>query len=206
MDEDYKQHWEKVYKTKNPDQVSWTQEKPQISLEFIESLNLSKNAKIIDVGGGESKLVDFLLDFGYENITVLDISSTALEKTKIRLGKRASKVKWITSNIVDFQPEESYELWHDRATFHFLTQKKDIQKYIEITSKYVSKVMIIGTFSKSGPEKCSGLNIKQYSCEELEKQFQNNFKILNCVEELHKTPFDTIQNFIFCSFKKNSKP
>lgn len=197
-----KQHWETVYENKTPDQVSWTQEKPEISLELIRETNLPKTAKIIDIGGGDSKLVDFLLDAGYENITVLDISGKSLERAKKRLGNKANEVQWIVSNIMSFEPTETYNLWHDRAAFHFLTTKEDIEKYISIVDEFVSERLIIGTFSKQGPTKCSGLEISQYDDHGLEKVFENHFEKVKCLSTDHHTPFETVQNFQFCSFKK----
>lgn len=197
-----KSHWENVYETKNPDQVSWTQETPKTSLDFIRSFQLNKKAKIIDIGGGDSNLVDHLLAEGYENITVLDISAKALEKAKARLGAKAKKVTWVVSDVVDFKPETTYDVWHDRAAFHFLIAPEQIQKYIKITSKNVTGYLVIGTFSKNGPLKCSGLEITQYSEEELKNKFKNNFTPLNCFTEDHITPFNTTQNFLFCSYKK----
>ncbi|HRW43655.1 MAG TPA: class I SAM-dependent methyltransferase [Flavobacteriaceae bacterium] len=199
---DRKNHWEKVYQTKNPDQVSWTQEIPKTSLEFIHSLGLNKNAKIIDIGGGDSKLVDHLLNEGYHNITVLDISDKAIEKAKKRLGENATKVNWIVSDITEFEPHSSFDVWHDRATFHFLTSEEQIKKYIKIATKCVSGYLIIGTLSSDGPKKCSGLDIKQYNEEELSSTLKNGFDKIQCVTEDHLTPFDTTQNFLFCSFKK----
>lgn len=199
---DHKNHWENVYETKNPDQVSWTQKKPQTSLDFIHSFGLGKEAKIIDIGGGDSNLVDFLLEEGYENITVLDISAKALEKAKERLGNKAENVKWIVTDITEFQPDETYDIWHDRAAFHFLTTSEQISKYVEITEKAVSEFMILGTFSKTGPFKCSGLEITQYDEESMTVQFKESFEKIDCKIEDHTTPFDTVQNFIFCSFKK----
>lgn len=198
---DRKNHWETVYNTKNPDEVSWTQEVPQISLDFIHSLQLDKSARIIDVGGGDSKLVDYLLNEGFENVTVLDISGKALERAKKRLGDKAHKVKWVESDILKFNPQETYDVWHDRAAFHFLTEPEQIQTYVELTKKVVDGHMILGTFSENGPKKCSGLDIKQYNEEAMEATFQN-FEKIHCSTEDHKTPFNTTQNFIFCSFKK----
>ena len=202
MESNRKNHWETVYETKQPNEVSWTQENPKTSIDFIRETHIEKSAKIIDIGGGDSKLVDFLLEEGYENITVLDISSSALERAKKRLGKNAEKVSWIASDITEFKPDTSYDIWHDRATFHFLTTGEQINKYIEITEKWVSGFLIIGTFSNQGPKKCSGLEIKQYSETELEKQFSNRFKKLKCISEDHTTPFETKQNFTFCAFEK----
>jgi trans-aconitate methyltransferase len=203
MESKRKNHWENVYENKQPNEVSWTQENPKTSLDFIFETNLDKTAKIIDIGGGDSKLVDFLLEEGYENITVLDISEKALERAKKRLGKNAEKVNWIVSDITEFKPETSYDIWHDRATFHFLTTTEQIEKYAELTEKWVSDFLIIGTFSENGPTKCSGLDIKQYSESKLEKQFSERFKKLKCITEDHVTPFETTQNFTFCAFEKN---
>jgi trans-aconitate methyltransferase len=202
MESNKKNHWETVYETKQPNEVSWTQENPKTSIDFINNTNLGKSARIIDIGGGDSKLVDFLLEEGFENITVLDISEKALERAKKRLGKNAEKVNWIASDITEFKPETTYEIWHDRATFHFLTTGEQIKKYVEITEKWVSGFLIIGTFSDQGPKKCSGLDIKQYSETELENQFSNRFKKLKCITEDHVTPFETKQNFTFCAFEK----
>ena len=197
-----KNHWETVYETKSPEQVSWTQEVPKTSLDFINSFKLEKTAKIIDIGGGDSKLVDYLLEEGYENITVLDISAKALEKAQKRLGAKAKKVTWIISDITAFKPETVYDIWHDRATFHFLTTPEKIQKYIEIATKAVNGFLIIGTFSENGPLKCSGLVITQYSQDKLTTEFSEAFEKISCLNEDHKTPFDTFQNFLFCSFRK----
>lgn len=202
---DTKQHWETVYKNKTPDQVSWTQEKPEVSLEMIHGSKLPKTAKIIDIGGGDSKLVDFLLEEGYQNITVLDISANALERTKKRLGTKASQVQWVVSDIISFEPTEKYDLWHDRAAFHFLTTKEAIETYTSITNRFVTERLIIGTFSKEGPTKCSGLEISQYDTERLAAVFQDHFEKTKCLTSDHVTPFETIQNFQFCSFKKLRK-
>ena len=202
MNLDRKKHWETVYKTKNPDQVSWTQESPKTSLEFIHSFGLKKSVKIIDIGGGDSKLVDYLLDEGFENVTVLDISAKSLEKAKDRLGEKANKVNWIVSDITEFEPNMTFDVWHDRATFHFLTTTEQIAKYIKIARKSVNGFLTIGTFSKNGPEKCSGLEIKQYNEDELTLELENGFEKIKCVTEDHLTPFGTKQNFLFCSFKR----
>lgn len=202
MDINRKNHWDTVYETKQPNEVSWTQEKPTTSLDFIRETHLDKSAKIIDIGGGDSKLVDFLLEEGYENITVLDISAKALERAKKRLGKNAEKVQWIVSDITEFKPETAYDIWHDRAAFHFLTTAEQIKKYSEITQEWVNSFLIIGTFSENGPKKCSGLDITQYSELEMEKQFSDGFKKLKCITEDHLTPFETKQNFTFCILTK----
>jgi 2-polyprenyl-3-methyl-5-hydroxy-6-metoxy-1,4-benzoquinol methylase len=204
MDNTRKKHWELVYETKNPEQVSWTQDVPRTSLEFIHSFNLPKTARIIDIGGGDSRLVDCLLDEGYENITVLDISAAALEKTQKRLGARAAKVNWIVSDVTAFKPAETYDVWHDRATFHFLTTGNEIQQYIHTAEKFVKGYITIGTFSKNGPDKCSGLPVKQYSEETLSETLEKGFVKVRCITEDHITPFATKQHFLFCSFKRNT--
>lgn len=204
MNNERKKHWETIYETKNFDQVSWMQEIPKTSLDFINSFELNKSAKIIDIGGGDSKLVDFLLAEGFENITVLDISAKALEKAKIRLGKNSEKVNWIVSDITDFEPQTNYELWHDRAAFHFLTTNEQIEKYISTAQKSVTGYLTIGTFSENGPQKCSGLEIKQYTEESLSEKLNIAFEKIRCISEDHTTPFNTKQNFLFCSFKRQA--
>ncbi len=196
-----KNHWENVYSTKQPNEVSWTQEVPATSLKIINSFNLDKSAAIIDVGGGDSKLVDFLLSDGYTNITVLDISGEALERAKKRLGTKANNVKWIETDITAFEPTEQYVVWHDRAAFHFLTTPEQITNYVNRASNWVTGYIAIGTFSENGPKKCSGLDITQYSEDKLENTFKG-FERIECITEDHTTPFNTTQNFIFCSFKK----
>ena len=204
MNSDRKKHWETVYKTKNPNEVSWTQEFPKTSLAFIKSFGLDKTARIIDIGGGDSKLVDYLLNEGFEKITVLDISKKALEKARIRLGEKAAKVNWIATDVLDFKPSEMYDVWHDRATFHFLTTQQEIEKYKSIVEKAVDCFLVIGTFSENGPLKCSGLEICQYSEQKLTATFRKNFDKMEAVIEDHQTPFSTTQNFLYCSFKKKS--
>ena len=196
------EHWENVYSTKKPQEVSWTQEKPVHSLNLISTLGLPKNAKIIDVGGGDSNLVDFLLDEGYQNITVLDISQKAIERAQMRLGEKAQRVTWIVSDIVDFEPSETYDVWHDRATFHFLTSVEQIQKYVSTVSKALSGKLILATFSDEGPLKCSGLEISQYTPEKLTSIFSEHFILEESFTDDHTTPFNTLQNFLYCMFSK----
>jgi 2-polyprenyl-3-methyl-5-hydroxy-6-metoxy-1,4-benzoquinol methylase len=202
METKTKNHWETVYETKNADQVSWTQEVPKTSLDFIASFGLTKKSKIIDIGGGDSKLVDYLLNEGFENITVLDISAKALAKAQNRLGDNAKKINWVVSDITEFEPKTTYDIWHDRATFHFLTTTEQVSKYMETARKSVNGYLTIGTFSENGPTKCSGLDIKQYNEETLTNELNNGFDKIRCVTEDHLTPFDTTQNFLFCSFKR----
>lgn len=196
------EHWQKVYATKQPDEVSWTQEVPETSLAFIHSFGVNKNAAIIDIGGGDSKLVDYLLNEGFEDITVLDISAHALKRAQARLGENAQKVKWIVADITTFVPDRKYDVWHDRATFHFLTTEEQVATYLSIAQRAVQGYLVIGTFSEEGPEKCSGLHVKQYNEASLQEQLRKGFEKIKCVTEDHKTPFNTIQNFLFCSFKR----
>lgn len=199
---DRRAHWQQVYGTKSPEEVSWTQKRPSTSLEFIESFRLDKDAKIIDVGGGDSNLVDFLLDQGYSDITVLDISANALEKAQNRLGDRANKVNWVVSDITEFQPSTNYDLWHDRAVFHFLTDPGQVNIYLKLVNQYVSQYLVLGTFSEAGPTKCSGLEIQQYSEKSMMELFGEKFNKMKCRTEDHITPFGTKQNFLYCGFRK----
>lgn len=199
-----KEHWENIYSIKAEDEVSWFQPYPKTSMEFVELFNLPLNANIIDIGGGDSHFVDALLNKGYKNVYVLDISENAIEKAKQRLGERASKVHWIVSDITEFEPPVQFDFWHDRAAFHFLTTEDKIYKYVSIAEDAIKRngYLILGTFSENGPTKCSGLDIKQYSEASMSARFEVAFDRIKCVTEDHRTPFDTTQNFLFCSFRK----
>ena len=201
-----KDHWEKIYNEKQLSELSWYQKKPVASLQFLKKFNLPETAKIIDAGGGDSFFVDNLLDLGFKDITVLDISKASLERAKARLGNRAKKIHWINSDIINFKPKEKYDFWHDRATFHFLTQDDEIKKYIKTIRDFVKPdgYLVIGTFSENGPEKCSGLKIKKYSENTLPERLKKFFRKIKCITVNHKTPFNTIQNFLFCSFQRLS--
>jgi len=201
---DRQAHWEKIYTTKAMDEVSWFQPKPETSLEIILGFNLPKTAKIIDVGGGDSFLVDHLLSLGFRDLTILDVSSSAIDRAKERLGEKAALVKWIVADAASFVPSESYDLWHDRAAFHFLTEEKEISHYVNTSNQFINTggYLVIGTFSTDGPTKCSGIEIKQYSTNLLTTLFNGSFKQLDCAKVNHHTPFNTTQNFIFCSFQK----
>jgi len=199
-----KSYWDDIYKSKSETDVSWFQSVPKKSLELISELNLDPNDSILDVGGGDSHLVDHLLDKGFKNLSVLDISSAALEKAKVRLGDKAELVKFIASDITKFKPIEKYRLWHDRATLHFLTKAEDIKTYLEIANQAIANggYLIVSTFSKTGPEKCSGLPILQYSDAELKSLFEKHFTNIKCFEDTHQTPWGTGQDFVYCGFKK----
>jgi ubiquinone/menaquinone biosynthesis C-methylase UbiE len=199
-----KEHWENVFKTKPLKEVSWYEPIPETSLSFFKESNISKSAKIIDIGGGDSFLADHLLKLGYTDITVLDISEAALDRAKLRLKDNADCIKWIVADAANFLPPENYDFWHDRAAFHFLTDKESISNYVETVQKYLNKNgnLVIGTFSENGPKKCSGLDIKQCSETTMTNQFKASFDKIKCIRIDHKTPFDTNQNFLFCWFKR----
>ncbi|WP_395054123.1 class I SAM-dependent methyltransferase [Flavobacterium sp.] len=199
-----KEHWEKVFSTKQENEVSWFQKNPFTSLEFISKFKLSKDAKIIDVGGGDSYFIDALLELGFTNLTLLDISANAIERIKTRLGEKAKNVTFIISDVLDFNCKEKYDFWHDRASFHFLLNQNQIEKYLEIVSNSIDKngIMVIGTFSENGPKRCSGLDIIQYNEVKMNEVFNTNFELIDSFIIDHQTPFDTIQNFIFVSFKR----
>lgn len=203
---DIKQHWEHIYNTKTLQEVSWYQSKPETSLKLIEQYQLPFSARIIDIGGGDSYLADYLLQAGYENITVLDISEAAIERAKARLGADAMRVNWIVTDITAFKPQQEYDCWHDRAAFHFLTDNTSIDTYTRIVEQAVvpGGLLIMATFSEQGPLKCSGIPIQQYSITSLTDQFKAGFTPLECFTIDHTTPFQTSQNFVFCSFKRTA--
>tara|TARA_R110000850_G_scaffold18580_4_gene57199 strand:- start:344765 stop:345382 length:618 start_codon:yes stop_codon:yes gene_type:complete len=199
-----KEHWEKVFTTKTETEVSWFQKKPETSIQLIQALKLPKDAKIIDIGGGDSYLIDSLIELGFTNLYLLDISENAILRSKNRLGAKADKVAFIVSDILDFKPTEKFDAWHDRASFHFLTDESDILKYKAIVSEALTSngSFVLGTFSTEGPLKCSGLDISQYSVEKILDLFEDTFEMENCFTEDHETPFETTQNFIFSHFIK----
>ncbi len=199
-----KEHWENIYQNKALHEVSWYQPKPETSIQIMQDLGIKKDAKIIDIGGGDSFLVDHLLELGFEDITILDISAKALERLKNRLGENAKKIHWIVADIGTAKLDGKYDFWHDRAAFHFLSDQKEIQNYIRNATNCLqpNANLTIGTFSTNGPKKCSGIEIKQYSETALTNCFQTNFKKKKCFTIDHETPSKTHQNFIFCSFKK----
>jgi 2-polyprenyl-3-methyl-5-hydroxy-6-metoxy-1,4-benzoquinol methylase len=201
---DSKDHWNKIYQNNSAKEVSWYQPVPTTSLDFVKQFNLSKNAKIIDVGGGDSFFVDHLLNMGYQDITVLDISEKAIEKARQRLGNQSSKIKWITADAASFHTNVKYDLWHDRAAFHFLTDEQEIDSYIETVNTSIKPegYLVIGTFSEQGPQTCSGIIIKQYSEQTMTDRFKNLFEKIKCLTIDHTTPSGSIQNFIFCSFRR----
>jgi len=194
---DRKKHWEKVYITKPSTEVSWYQPKPDLSLRLVRDTGLDEASPLIDVGGGASTLVDTLCNEGFTAITVLDVSASALARARDRLGERAEGIQWIETDITAFEPPRRYQLWHDRAVFHFLTEKKDRARYVEAMQRSLLPDchVIIMTFAIDGPRKCSGLDIIQYDAEKLQMELGNGFKLIESGHELHKTPMGGGQKF-----------
>lgn len=201
-----KNHWETIYQTNVLEEASWYQATPNMAIHFLNFFKIPKHAKIIDIGGGDSLLVDHLLDLGYTDVTVLDISEKALERAKKRMGSRASRVHWIVADVSQFRATEQYDFWYDRAAFHFLTKEEEIQAYQLRVQQGIKPggVLVIGTFSEQGPTTCSGIEIKQYSKVGLSQRFSPFFKTIKCLYTDHQTPSGAIQNFTFCSFTKVS--
>jgi 2-polyprenyl-3-methyl-5-hydroxy-6-metoxy-1,4-benzoquinol methylase len=199
-----KNHWEKIYNAKAPDRVSWYRPHLETSLALIERAAAKYSASIIDVGGGESTLVDDLLARGYENITILDVSQTAIYVTKKRLGLPAEQIHWLVADITDTQLEPgAYDVWHDRAVFHFLTASEQRAAYVRQVARAVKPGghVIVCTFGPEGPTKCSGLDVIRYDAESLHDQFGVHFRLVESSKELHRTPFGTTQQFLFCYCK-----
>lgn len=197
-----KKHWENIYQTKNIDGVSWYQETPYESIELIKKFSTTDSDMIIDIGCGKSFLADNLLKLNYKNITLVDISLNALKEVKERLNNKS--LNFIETDVLNLKLERTFDIWHDRAVFHFITNKKSIEKYISLCNEYIGEggKLIIGTFAEDGPLKCSGLEIKRYSVENLKELFKENFEFIEGFKKLHSTPFGTQQSFTFCVFRK----
>ena len=198
---DSQTHWENIYSIKTPDAVSWYRPHLEQSLELIRRAAPELSASIIDVGGGESTLVDDLIGQGYKNITVLDISRIAIEATRKRLGAVSGRVHWLVADITDTQLEHgAYDVWHDRAVFHFLTAPNARVAYVRQVANAVKPGghVIVSTFGPEGPTKCSGLDVVRYDAEKLHGEFGVHFRLLDSSKELHRTPFGTVQQFLYC--------
>jgi ubiquinone/menaquinone biosynthesis C-methylase UbiE len=202
-----REHWNHVYKTKPVDGVSWFQEHAEHSLQLIRGTGVSRDAAIIDVGGGASTLVDDLLNAGYSAITVLDLSAEALAAARKRLGAKSAEINWIEADITQVElPEQSYDIWHDRAVFHFLTSPEERKAYIETVLRTVKPGghVIIATFAEDGPLQCSGLPVKRYAANELHAEFGAPFTLLHHEKEEHHTPSGSMQKFIYCYCRKSA--
>lgn len=199
---DHKEHWNEVYKTQAPDDVSWYQTRPTTSLHLIKASGVAKDRGVIDVGAGASALVDFLLDGGFTKLAVLDISAIALQHARQRLGVRAAGVEWFEADVTDFRPPHRFGLWHDRAVFHFLTDPADRREYVETMSRALTPDghVIIATFAIEGPLKCSGLDVARYDALSLAAELGAGFQLREQVDENHLTPWNTEQRFSFFRF------
>ena len=202
---DKKQHWENVYQTKNGDEVSWYREHLDTSIKMILSTGVGKEAAIVDIGGGNSTLVDDLLDHGFVDVSVLDISGKAIRDSIKRLGSSSTRVNWIEADITKVDlPESHFDVWHDRAVFHFLTDAEDRRRYVDRVMRSVKPGghIVVASFGLEGPEKCSGLNVVRYSPDTMHDEFGDSFDLVNSVEETHNTPFGTTQEFVYCYCRK----
>ena len=200
-----KAHWEHIYESKDVREVSWFQEHAAQSIELIKKTGVSLGAKIIDVGGGASTLVDDFLDRNYSDITVLDISRAALRRSQDRLGQRASLVTWLELDITQAELHPNfYDVWHDRAVFHFLTQADERHRYVQAVRRSVKAGghIIVASFGLGGPEKCSGLSVVRYSAESMHREFGDDFNLIDTTTEVHHTPIETDQQFIYCYCRK----
>jgi 2-polyprenyl-3-methyl-5-hydroxy-6-metoxy-1,4-benzoquinol methylase len=198
---DQKLHWEKVYQTKQPTEVSWYRPHLEVSLQLIEEAARNRDDQIIDVGGGESTLVDDLLARGHQTLTILDVASTALDVAKRRLGDKAGKVNWLCGDVTNFAfARHQYDVWHDRAVFHFLTDLKDRAAYVSQVAHAVKPGghVIVATFGPEGPTQCSGLEVLRYSPDSLHDEFGASFQLVKHLTELHRTPAGSIQQFTYC--------
>jgi ubiquinone/menaquinone biosynthesis C-methylase UbiE len=201
-----KTHWENMYQTKLSTEVSWYQGIPELSLQLIQKTGISSDDPIIEVGAGASTLVDCLLEKGFQQLTVLDIATAAMQHTQARLGDNAKKVQWIEADITQFQPPQQYQYWHDRAVFHFLTDAQDRKNYLQVlqTALRPKGYAMIATFAADGPEKCSGLNVMRYDTQRMGEALGNRLKLLEVHHESHVTPSGGEQKFIYFLFQNNA--
>jgi 2-polyprenyl-3-methyl-5-hydroxy-6-metoxy-1,4-benzoquinol methylase len=197
-------HWENVYATKGEDEVSWFQENPAPSLELIATARLTPEAAIIDIGGGASRLVDGLLARGFQNVTVLDLSQSALGVAKARLGHAADRVRWVATDVTTWEPPHTYDLWHDRAAFHFLTEHASRSAYVDRLKKALKPAghVVIGTFAPDGPERCSGLPITRHDAVSLAATLGAEFELIDSRRHEHVTPWGSPQQFQFSIFRR----
>ncbi len=204
MKSETKIHWDNVYLSKDPTETSWYQKDPTVSLNLINDAGISHSSSIVDIGGGASVLVDKLLDQGFQDLTVVDISERALEHTKHRLANRADDINWIVADITEYEFQREYDLWHDRAVFHFLTNPEQRERYKQSLKNTLAPngYLILATFALDGPMKCSGLEVERYGTAKLQVELGNDFDLLKSVEENHQTPWGSEQKFTYCLFKK----
>lgn len=198
------EHWENVYQTKSSDEVSWYEPVPKQSLELIADAARDSRGRVIDIGGGQSFLVDHLLDLGFSHVAVLDISQTAIEATKARLGECADNVEWLVADITQAASLGQFDIWHDRAVFHFITDPEDRRHYVDLLKRSlpIGGHFVVGTFAKGGPEKCSGLPICQYDAATMQAELGSSFEPIKCSEYLHTTLSGKPQQFFFGVYKR----
>lgn len=203
-DLDRQNHWENVYATKGENEVSWFQEAPEPSLQLIELAGAIRTSGIIDIGGGASRLVDYLVSQGYEDVTVLDLSDAALASARSRIGDKADRVTWIAADVTVWEPSRTYDVWHDRAAFHFLTDPKDQMAYVARLRRALRPGghAIIGTFAPDGPERCSGLMVSRYDANSLAATLGSGFELIDTRRHEHATPWGAIQKFQFSTFRR----
>jgi 2-polyprenyl-3-methyl-5-hydroxy-6-metoxy-1,4-benzoquinol methylase len=199
-----KAHWEAVYATKGENEVSWFQENPAPSLELIALTRPTPRSAIIDIGGGASRLVDRLVAHGFGDVTVLDLSEAALASASARLGDSAKRVHWVTADVTQWHPAQAYDIWHDRAAFHFLTEPADRAAYVARLTQAIKPGghAIIGTFALDGPEKCSGLSVNRYDAASLGEALGDGFELIDARPHQHVTPWNAVQRFQFCVFRR----
>ncbi len=203
-DANRKAHWETVYTTKGENEVSWFQENPSPSLELIDLAGATPDSVIVDIGGGASRLVDHLVASRFNHLTVLDISEAALEAAKTRLGVRANQIQWVVADVTKWAPTQTFDIWHDRAAFHFLTDAADRSAYVTSMKQAIRPGghVIIGTFALDGPQKCSGLPVNRYDATSLAKELGQGFELINSRRHDHSTPWNSAQRFQFCTFRR----
>jgi len=202
---DLQSHWGKVYQTRGERDVSWFEESPAISLDLIRATGVTADAPIIDIGGGASRLVDSLLDEGFTAVTVLDLSEKALAMSKARLGARSAKVRWIAADVTAWEPPQTYEVWHDRTAFHFLTEANDRAAYAQrvLRAVHPGGHLIIGTFAPDGPERCSGLAVVRHDSASLSHILGPFFELVESRDHAHRTPAGVVQRFQFSRFRRS---
>ena len=199
-----KEHWEKVYTSKEDNEVSWYQDIPRTSIEVVKKMSNGRSDSIIDIGGGNSNLASELMNLKFLDISVLDISEASLNRTKEKLGEKAKNIDWYVSDVLGFEPPKKFDIWHDRAVFHFVTRQSDKNAYVQKIKNSLKEdgTLILATFSKEGPTKCSGLEICQYDKDSLIPLFGKDFDLVDLFKEEHTTPFNTTQNFIYTVWKE----
>jgi SAM-dependent methyltransferase len=197
-------HWDRVYTTKAETEVSWFQERPAISLDLLQAAGATPRSAIIDIGGGASRLVDALVALGYKDVTVLDIAGAALDAARVRLGQIAASVRWVVADVTRWQPDRRYDLWHDRATFHFLVDEADRRAYVDTMRRALASGghAVIGIFALDGPERCSGLPIVRYDAASLRATLGPDFALVESRCEEHRTPAGATQSFNFGLFRR----